>query len=176
MQQILYQRSAAAWILQGHGLSPRSQCSTSSMRALNCCYILKHLWVDIKEDIGIIFKIIRQTPALSSSMTACSGGTQNLLATSHWDLEVRLRLSRWRLQLHLSCLSRTTLAWATNIWVTKYAPLHANPWMDLDRQASSDYTQHTLPARNAAATVTLVQKPERQGCYACCGVTFITVT
>lgn len=64
------------------------------MRALNCCYILKYLWVDIKEDIGVMFKIISQTPALSSSMAAYSGGPQNLLAANHCDLEVRPRLNR----------------------------------------------------------------------------------
>lgn len=108
------------------------------MHAPNGCCILKYLLVDIKEDVGITFKIMSLTPALSSSMATYSGGTKNLLAINHCDLEVTLSLSKC-LQLHLSCLTTTTLAWATNIWITKYAPLHRKPWMDFNRQANPDY-------------------------------------
>lgn len=76
------------------------------MHALNFCYVLKYLWVDIKEDVDIMFKIISQTPALPSSMAAYSEGTQNLLATNYCDLEDRPRLSiKLQLQnhLHLGC-------------------------------------------------------------------------
>lgn len=86
-----------------------------------------------------MFKIISQTTALSSSMAAYSKSPQNLLANNYCDLEDRPRLSR-QLQLHLSCLSRTTFTWAASTQITKYVPLHANPWMYFTSQASSDYT------------------------------------
>lgn len=113
------------------------------MHAPNGCCILKYLLMDIKEDVGIMFKIVSWTPVFSSSMaapnqdTAYSGGTKNLLAVNHCDLEVTPSLSKC-LQLHLSCLTRTMLAWVTNIWITGYAPLHTNPWMDFNRQANTD--------------------------------------
>lgn len=84
------------------------------MHAPNGCCILKYLLVDIKEDVGIMFKIM-------SFLLFCGclfWRNKNLLAVNHCDLEVTPSLSKC-LQLHLSCLTRTTLAWATNIWITK---------------------------------------------------------
>lgn len=138
------------------------------MHAPNGCCILNYLLVDIKEDVGIMFKNMSQTPAFSSSMAAYSGGTKNLLAVNHCDLEVTPSLSKC-LQLHLSCLTRTTLAWATNIWITKILG-----WTSTGRKIQIIF--HAVPAQNAAATVSLSQKPEQQTSCVCCGVTFMNVT
>lgn len=108
------------------------------MHAPNGCCILKYLLVDIKEDVCIMFSIMSQTPAFSSSMATYCGGTKNLLVVNHCDLEVTPSLSKC-LQLYLSCLTTATLAWTTNIWIKKYALLHRNPWTYFNRQASSDY-------------------------------------
>lgn len=137
IQQISYHRSAAAWILQGHGLSPRSQCSTSFYACSKSLLCFKTFMGGHKGRYHVQNHKPNYCPLL---FNGCLFWKHPKLASKQllWPQD-RPRLSR-QLQLHLSCLSRTTFTWAASTQITKYVPLHANPWMYFTSQASSDYT------------------------------------
>lgn len=124
MQQISCHRSAAAWILQRHGLSPRSQCNTSFYA---CSKSLLYFKIFMGGHKGRCkYHVQNHKPSSCPLLFNDCLFWKHLKLASNQPLwhrsQTRHTLTR-RLQLHLSCLSTITFTWATNIWITKCAPI-----------------------------------------------------